>query len=148
MMALDDVSRILPLHLDFLWHGNCCGPAGGCGSSSMSGWSSRALPSHWVLDLQGKCLLQVVEIIFGILVPWKGVAWGLTIVPTGWAQCLMLLDGRMIQRPLKPEPDSTNHNCLEYWIAWNRSWNCFKLCRLVEPFVQFLVAHSDSKMDV
>ena len=27
----------------------------------MSGWSSRALPSHWVLDLQGKCLLQVVE---------------------------------------------------------------------------------------
>ena len=42
-----------------------------------------ALPSHWVLDLQGRCLLQVVEIIYGTFFPWKGVALDLTIVPTG-----------------------------------------------------------------
>ena len=149
MMALDDVSRILPLHLDFLWHGNCCGPAGGCGTSSMSGWSSRALPSHWVLDLQGKCLLQVVE----------NNVWNLRSLERGglgFDYCSYRLS--TVSHASWWTDDTatieTRARFLQIIIVWiigsheidlGTALSCVDL---VEPFVQFLVAHSDSKMDV
>ena len=60
----------------------------------------------------------------------------------------MLLDGRMIQRPLKPEPDLP---IIIVWIIGSHEIDlgtALSCVDLVEPFVQFLVAHSDSKMDV